>query len=270
METFNLAQDFSSHCYSRGLRPKTLEYYEWAISKLVRHCREMPTCAAQITGVYDDPALGRKSKEGVERAIRIFLAWAEARHGHPNPLRGTKRMPKAKILPRVLRHEEIGALWEACSKQRERAMVALLLDTGIRLGELAGLRWPDVGREALRVDGKTGPRVIPVSPSVRAMFDGLGDSMHLWVSRHGPMTRTAIQTSIRVIFRRAGVRGPKLGPHTLRHTFATHYVNNGGNLVCLQQILGHSSITTTELYLHLSASMLKADHAMYSPVRCVL
>ena len=94
MDTYTLAQEFSYHCYSRGLRPKTLEFYKWGTTKLVKRCPAMPTDAAQVNVVFDDPALGRRSRENLERAIRAFLAWAEERHGCPNPLRGVKRMPK--------------------------------------------------------------------------------------------------------------------------------------------------------------------------------
>ena len=61
-----------------------------------------------------------------------------------------------------------------------------------------------------------------------------------------------------------------MGPHILRHTFATHYISSGGSLPHLQILLGHTSITTTEIYLRLSAAALRADHAKHSPVRCVL
>ena len=167
----------------------------------------------------------------------------------------------------MLRQDEIDALWRVCSSQRDRAMVALLLDTGIRLGELAGLRWQDIDEDALRVDGKTGPRILPLSPQVRAMLNGLGDSVHIWISQHGrPMPQASIQGVIRARFGRSGLKGPKLGPHILRHTFPTHYVKNGGNLVCLQQKIGHASITTTERYLHLSSMMTKMDHQAHSPV----
>ena len=62
MDTYTLAQEFSGHCYSRGLRPKTLELYKWGATKLVNRCPEMPTDVAQVNVVFDDPALGRRSR----------------------------------------------------------------------------------------------------------------------------------------------------------------------------------------------------------------
>ena len=265
--TEEMAGKFLEYCRQRQLADKTLEFYQWCLEKLVRQCPEWPASSGKIAAAWDCPTLGRVSRCDLERGLRTFLYWAEETHGCPNPLRGTKKMPQAKTLPRVLEEEEAAAVWNACANEQERAMVALLLDTGIRLGELAALRWGDVGTRSLNVSGKTGPRVVPVSPSVRKMLDGLGDSHHIWVSRKGPMTRSAVQMALRRIFPRAGLSGPKLGPHLLRHTFATHYVDGGGSLAHLQRILGHASISTTEIYLHLSVSGLQSDHAEHSPAR---
>lgn len=149
-------------------------------------------------------------------------------------------------------------------------MVVLCLDTGIRLGELANLRWTAVWPDSIRVTGKTGPRIVPVSRGARDMLTGLGDSDHIWVSRKGPMSLWAVQMVIRRLFIRAGLQGPKSGPHTLRHTFGTHYIANGGSLAHLQRIMGHVSIETTMIYVHLSADMLGPDHAEHSPARRLL
>ena len=268
--TAELVQEFLAVCRRRQLSPKTLEFYQWSLDKLVRHCPGWPTSAEQVAAAWASPTLGPVSRCDVERGVRTFLFWAEASRGCPNALRGCRKMPKVKTLPRVLQEDEATEVWHACANDQERAMIALLLDTGIRLGELAGLRWADIGSQSLRVSGKTGPRVVPVSPSVREMLDGLGDSEHIWVSRRGPMSRSAVQMVVNRIFPRAGLTGPKLGPHVLRHTFATHYVAHGGSLAHLQRILGHASITTTEIYLHLSVSALRSDHAAHSPALRIL
>ena len=79
------------------------------------------------------------------------------------------------------------------------------------------------------------------------------------------MSRCAVQGVVKGIFSRSGLRGPKLGAHLLRHTFATHYIDCGGGVAHLQRILGHKSIDTTMIYVHLSATALRADHAEHSP-----
>ena len=267
MTTEEMAQKFLAYCRMRGLASKTIEYYQWVLGKLLSECPELPTMPDQIATVLDDPKLGLVSRRALERGIRIFLKWAEDAHGHPNPLRGIKKMKKVKTLPRVLYENEVAALWAACETQQQRAMIKVFLDTGIRLDELTRLRWSDIDTDtnSIRVDGKTGPRVIPISPSVLESLQGLGDSVHVWVSSNGPMTRAAVQSAIRRIFRKAGLRGPKLGPHILRHSFGTHYIVNGGKVTHLQLIMGHASIETTMIYVHLAANHLKADHAAHSP-----
>lgn len=268
--TSEIAQEFMMANRRRELSPNTIEYYQWCLDKLVSACPEWPASAGEIAAAWDSPKLGRVSRGNVERGIRIFLAWAQNNHGYPNVLHGSKRMPKAKTLPRVLHEEEVVAVWDACETAQERAMIALLLDTGIRLGELAALRWADVGHGSLNVNGKTGPRVVPVSPSIQEMLTGLGDAEHIWVSRNGPMSRSAVQMVINRVFQRSGLQGPKLGAHILRHTFATNYIADGGSVAHLQRILGHANISTTVIYLHLSVRALQADHRAHSPARRML
>ena len=263
--TEEMAREFLKSRRRRDLADKTIEYYQWCLDKLIRVCAEWPSKPEQVAAAWDSPTLGRVSRRNVERGLRIFLFWAEERHGCHNALRGEEKMGKVKTLPRFLEEEEVAAVWLACASAQERAMVALLLDTGIRVGELAGLRWADVGSHALKVDGKTGPRFVPVSPPVRKMLEGLGDSIHIWVSRNGPMSQFAVRDAVYRIFERSELKGPKLGAHLLRHTFATHYINGGGNVAHLQQILGHASIETTMIYVHLAATAVKADHSDHSP-----
>ena len=265
MTTEEVAESFLKSRRERDLADKTLDYYQWSLDKLISQCPEWPSCADQVAGAWASPALGRVSRRNVERGIRIFLSWAEKTHGCPNPLSGREKMRKVKTLPRVLAEEEVAAVLSACDTAQERAIVALLLDTGIRVGELADLHWSNVGRDSLNVSGKTGARVVPVSPCVRKMLDGLGDHEHIWVSRKGPMSRYAVRDAVYRVFKRSGLEGPKLGAHLLRHTFATHYIDGGGNVAHLQRILGHTSLETTMIYVNLSAIALRQDHAKYSP-----
>ena len=270
MQTAEMGRKFLKDCRRRELAPKTLEYYRWCLDKLVMRCPEWPDSVEQVAAAWDSPTLNRVSRGNVERGLRIIMSWAEKHHSCPNVPRDTKKMSYTKTLPRVFQEDEVAAVWDACDSAQERAWFALPLDTGIRLGELACLRWPEVGPASLAVKGKTGPRVVPVSSPVREMLTGLGDEAHIWVSRNGPMTRVATQSAIRRLFGRAGLTGPKLGPHTVRHTFGTHYIANGGNIFSLKEIMGHASITTTQLYVHLAAAMTKGDHKVHSPAARML
>ena len=146
-------------------------------------------------------------------------------------------------------------------------MIAMLLDTGTRIGELAALRWENIRSNAIQVDGKTGARIVPISSRVRQLLVGLGDDVHIWTGRLGPMTRSGVEQTVRKALRIAGFHPPKAGPHMLRHTFGRHYIMAGGDVVSLQRILGHADISTTMLYIHLSADDLEEQHRRFSPMR---
>ena len=202
-------------------RRRRIEYYRWCLDKLVMRCPEWPDSVEQVASAWDSPTLNRVSRGNVERGLRIIMSWAEKHHSCPNVLRDTKKMSYTKTLPRVFQEDGVAAVWDACDSAQERAWFALLLDTGIRLGELACLRWPEVGPASLTVKGKTGPRVVPVSSSVREMLTGLGDEAHIWVSRNGPMTRVATPKRHPPSFRprrvdRSQAERPHHAPH-LRH-----------------------------------------------------
>lgn len=88
----------------------------------------------------------------------------------------------------------------------------------------------------------------------------------MWVGRRGPMTTSGISLTIRRLLYQAGIMPPKAGPHTLRHTFALHYIMRGGDVFSLQRILGHRSVETTMIYVNMSADHLVAQHSRYSPM----
>ena len=93
----------------------------------------------------------------------------------------------------------------------------------------------------------------------------LGEGEHIWIGQRGPLTTYGIKQVYRRLFLRAGIGGPKLGAHTLRHTFATMYLRTGGGTRQLQDILGHNKIETTMIYVHLAGNDVAEDHALHSP-----
>ena len=175
---------------------------------------------------------------------------------------------RKKRLPRILTRGEISAAWAACKDDRERVLIGVFLDTGLRVGEVATLTHSDVGDFSLRVSGKVGDRQVPVSPWVRAAILDLAEGDFCWVSHRRPgrpLSKSGIQQVVRDVLRRAGMGGPKLGPFTLRHTFGTEYVRLGGNVRVLQEIMGHERLETTMRYVHLAGLAVAEDHARSSP-----
>ena len=109
---------------------------------------------------------------------------------------------------------------------------------------------------------------MPISQPIRDMLVPLGDDTYFWLSQYGgPLSYWGIRNAFRRVFQQAGLQGPKLGPHILRHTFATEYCRSGGNIRALQTIMGHERLATTMIYVHLAGQDVRADHAAHSPVQ---
>jgi len=162
---------------------------------------------------------------------------------------------------------------------RDRAMLELMYATGLRVSELVRLLRVAVNlrQGALRVTGKGDKeRVVPLGEAAiewlqryltrsRPVLLGNRTSIYLFVTQRGePMTRQMFWHLIRRYARRAGIE-QCVSPHTLRHAFATHLLNHGADLRVVQLLLGHSNISTTQIYTHVARARLKELHARHHP-----
>ncbi len=230
-------------------------------------------------------------------AARSFTAFAHRRGwlaSDPGTALGT---PKARrALPHVLRQAEIAGVLasseadieqpppdrtpaEAAVALRDAAILELLYATGIRVSELCGLDHGalDLGRRTVRVLGKGAKeRTVPVGvPAVRAVgrweqagrpvlaCDGSGPALFLGV-RGGRVDPRTVRRVVHERLRAAGVPAGT-GPHGLRHTAATHLLEGGADLRSVQEMLGHSSLATTQIYTHVSVERLKASYRQAHP-----
>jgi integrase/recombinase XerD len=187
-------------------------------------------------------------------------------------------------LPKTVTEAEVEALLrapdvEATLGLRDRAMLELLYATGLRVSELVGLRVEQVNRQhgVLRVVGKGNKeRLVPLGEeaidwlerylaTARADLNRGHADPHLFLTtRGGPLTRQAFWHLIRRHAATAGITHP-LSPHTLRHAFATHLLNHGADLRVVQMLLGHSDLSTTQIYTHVARERLKQLHAEHHP-----
>lgn len=184
-------------------------------------------------------------------------------------------------LPSLLEYHEVEALLAAPKVEtraglRDRAMLELMYACGLRVSEVAGLTLQSVQAEAgyVRVRGKGNKeRLVPIGRVAVAWVEryrqqarpAMSTRPELFLSRRGgPLTRQAIWRLIRRYARAAGIR-KHVSPHTLRHSFATHLLQNGGDLRVIQEMLGHASITTTQIYTHANCGRLKQVHARFHP-----
>ncbi len=192
---------------------------------------------------------------------------------------------QGRPLPQSLSESYVVSLLNAPDTQqdeglRDRAMLELLYATGLRVSELIGLRTEAIDRQqgVLRVQGKGGKqRLVPVGDvandwlgrylsTARAnLLRGHGQSGYLFVTRRGDaMTRQAFWYIVRRYATLAGIDQP-LSPHTLRHAFATHLLNHGADLRVVQMLLGHSDLSTTQIYTHVARARLQSIHAQHHP-----
>ena len=135
----------------------------------------------------------------------------------PNPCDGLQPLPKRRYLPRVLTEEEAVHLVAAADSLRDKGLLLLVFDSGLRLGEVAGLRHPQLRGQWIEVEGKVGVRQVPVSREVMAMLRKLGDGEFVWTGLKGPLTFHGVKLAYRRLFDQAGISGPKRRPHPAPH-----------------------------------------------------
>jgi integrase/recombinase XerC len=284
----------------RGLSPHTVRAYLGDISALLRHAAEQAGCTslADIDIAVLRGWLGSQHRAGQARtslarraaAARVFTAFACERGwltGDPGAQLGTPKV--GRHLPQVLRQDEVLAVLDGPRPSgddvglalalRDTAIMELLYATGIRVSELCGLDIGDLdtGRRTVRVLGKRSKeRVVPVGiPAVRAVLTWARQGRPTFaLARSGSALflgarggRIDPRTVRRVVHARiAAARSiPDIGPHGLRHTAATHLLEGGADLRSVQEMLGHASLATTQLYTHVSIDRLISAYRQAHP-----
>jgi integrase/recombinase XerC len=240
-------------------------------------------------GIQRNRGVARATMARRSAALRTFTAWA-FRSGllerDPGQLLAS---PKARrTLPAVLRADEAEQLMEAKSGAddqpepvvlRDRAVVELLYAAGVRVSELVGLDIDDVdrGRRVVRVLGKGNKqRTVPYGVAAdQALDDWLARGRPALVADHsGPALFLGVRgrrldpRAVRTIVHRRALAvpgAPNLGPHGLRHSAATHLLEGGADLRTVQELLGHASLSTTQIYTHVSVERLRRSYQRAHP-----
>ena len=291
--------DYERHLrHERNLSDHTVRAYSADITSLLEHaarmgCRQLDDIDVGTlrSWLAKQHTLGR-ARSTIARhatAARVFTAWA-ARTGRSGADAGrllASPQPQRR-LPVALRRDEVRRLLDDATSDagdgdpvglRDIAMLELLYATGIRVGEMTGLDVEDIDRERnlVRVFGKgRKERSVPFGlPAAKALDD--------WLSRGRPELATSTSGSAvflgerggrvnqrtvrRMVHRRiANVPGvADLGPHGLRHTTATHLLEGGADLRSVQELLGHSSLATTQLYTHVTTDRLRKAYLLAHP-----
>lgn len=192
-----------------------------------------------------------------------------------NPAESVKSPKLGRDLPEVLTIPEVTALVEAPQEDetlglRDRALLETLYSSGIRASELAGLRLSDVdliGQTLLVLGKRSKQRLAPLGSHAAAALNrylrvrkDLGAPAHnrVFVNfRGGPLTTRSVQRVVDKYVRQVLPGRSEVSPHTLRHTFATHMLDGGADLRVVQELLGHESLSSTQIYTHVSIDRLK-------------
>ena len=235
--------------------------------------------------------LARRMADGAARtsqarraaAVRTFTAWAHRCGLAPADAGAQLASPRAhRDLPTVLRAEQAASLVEAPADSdavtlRDRAVLEMLYATGVRVSELCGLDLADVddARRVVRVFGKGAKeRAVPYGiPAQRALDDWLrggrpvlaaaGEKAVFVGARGARVQQTVVRRIVAAAARAAGL--PHVSPHDLRHSAATHLLDGGADLRAVQDLLGHASLSSTQIYTHVSTERLRAAFRQAHP-----
>lgn len=260
----------------RGNSVKTITFYKHTLQYFVDYIQGEPI-TLEICRAYQIDIQARNlstvSVQSYIRALRAFLSWCFEEGYIDDDISKRLRLPKAerKVID-VLTDDEITAVLEACRASpqcyRDLAIVSLMLDSGLRLNEVVTAQADKlhIMERYLIVSGKGNKqRVVPFGRTTAEALIELPSSGNLFLLDDGrPMTEHALKDLFRRLKKRSGVN--KLHPHLLRHTFATKYLINGGNIYTLQAIMGHTSLEMVKRYLHLASSLVRQDYERYSPM----
>lgn len=230
-----------------------------------------------------DLGIAASSSARILSGIRSFYGYLELEKiVEVNPAEGIDTPKAARKLPPVLSLEEIEDMIAACDISdplgiRNSAIIEMLYGSGLRVSELCNLSLQNVRFDdgLLLVEGKgSKQRLVPMSgTAVHALKEYLairpdakpGEEGIVFLNKRGRrLSRVMVFYIVKELAEAAGVE-KNVSPHTLRHSFATHLLEGGANLRAIQQMLGHESIATTEIYLHLDTSRLREEILLHHP-----
>lgn len=282
----DLVEDFVAAKRAAGLSPRTVTDYAHPLRRyFVPFCATLKvTEPSEITQrVVDrfstdlqspkrEPVLARASVNTYLKSVQQFVRWLREEGELADAKVNTQPLRVPRRLLDTLTRAEIQAMEDAARTERDKLIIRVLADTGLRLGELRGLTVESIverdRQTFLRVDGKTGPRDMPIPKLHRRLRRfvetgrGRTAARHIFLSnrksaRSGervPLTEKGVGEVVRNAAEEAGLT-KRVYPHLLRHSFATWSLQNGMNMVILARLMGHSSLTMiNNVYAHLTPS----------------
>lgn len=271
----------------KGLSANTVEAYNDDILKLLKYIADRHRCPEEIEeadlheflATLYDLGISARTQARIISGIRSFFSFLKITGKVKDNPAALLKMPKlGKHFPDILTVEEIDAMeaaidvstYEGC---RNRAIVEVMYSCGLRVSEVVSLRISNLflQEEYIMVEGKgSKQRLVPISETaitlirdylaVRGDVNVKSDAEDiLFLNRRGSgMSRVMIFYIIKDLCEQCGIH-KNISPHSLRHSFATHMLEGGANIRAIQQLLGHESISTTEIYVHIDCSYLRRE-----------
>ncbi len=274
----DVTDNFRNRLFANGKSRNTVKMYGYIVDQyldFVKFQREAIT-AENIEAFKEFLSIEKGySKSTIYlyiRALQSFLSYIGMENlGH---LKAPKRPQK---VPNYLMNEEVSTIIASCRNLKERLIIKLLVYTGIRVSELCSIRIQDidVNSKTLKIRNGKGDkdRLVVFSDKVvpdlklylMEMKDGKARGDFLFpTSRSKRVSPVTVERVVRNIVKRSGLQ-KKVTPHTFRHTFATSLLRNGADLRIIQLLLGHSSISTTQIYTHMDDRALKMGYEKFIP-----
>ena len=280
--------------FEKSLSENTTKAYERDLAKLVNYLNDahIELKDAQHEHLRDflieisELGIHSRSQARILSGIKSFYNFLIYRNIIDNDPTELLESPKIGLhLPEVLSLDEVDRIIGAidlskAEGQRNKAIIEVLYGSGLRVSELVNLRFSNVyiDEAYMLVEGKgSKQRLVPLSPqSIKQIgFWKIDRNLlniqkenedFLFLNRRGKkLTRAMIFEIVKNLAERAGIQ-KNVSPHTFRHSFATHLLENGANLRAIQQLLGHESITTTELYTHIDVNFLRQTILEFHPL----
>ncbi len=257
---------FLNHLRARHYSPLTIKAYNRDLLRFFAECPGFPQTRVRIRHFLS--ALKEEGNPAAYRrmvaVLRSFFRWA-IREGlvERNPMDEFRMKRPGLRLPKVLTQPEVAAILDQDMPKRDRALMELLYGAGLRVSECVRLKAQDIMHEDgfIRVFGKgSKERYVPLSKTVSRAIHALRRRRgYLFRSKKYPRRHINVRTAQRVVARYT--KG--VSPHIFRHSMATHLYENGADLRSIQEMLGHASLATTQIYTHVTSEHMKRSYAYH-------
>ena len=283
-----LVDEFLANQRARGRTEGTLRSYRLALGRLVKICPLLPVTAAHVREAITRPDRVERTEPLSQNTVRLrfaltrcFLAEMEDKRHLTSPCWEIGRVAGGDFDARILSRDEVKAVYAAAMAgaphrkhrglaERNGLMILFMMECGPRASDIAMMRAQDVSDGWVQLRAKTAPDWVPVPREITDALKAQIQGEVVWPDMDGkPLQYQGVDYVVGSALARAGIRGDRLGVHTMRHSFATHYLREGGGVFQLQRILRHSNLAMTRRYVRLSGVDVKLDHERVSLTRAM-